>query len=332
MAVNVLNQLVSERFAAYHSDCVEGCKGIPDNSIDYIIFSPPFESLYTYSASDRDMGNSKSSTEFYDHYQFLLAELFRVLKPGRLLSFHCMNLPTSKTRDGYIGIRDFRGELIRMKQASGFIYHSEVCIWKDPVTAMQRTKALGLLYKQIRKDSAMSRQGIPDYLVTMRKPGVNPDPVNHYAPGDKQAEEGKVFSVSEWQKFASPVYGPDMPCDVWMPGLLVLSPATDTLADNYPEPVWMDINPSNTLQFRSAREHADERHVCPLQLQVIERGVKLWTNPNDIVLSPFMGIGSEGYVSIQQGRRFVGFELKESYYKQASRNLAAAPVQQPSLF
>lgn len=308
----VLNQFLDgSNFAAYHADCVEGVKGLPDNSVDYIIFSPPFASLYVYSASDRDMGNSADMEEFAVHYNFLISELYRVLKPGRLLSFHCMNLPTSKAWHGYIGIQDFRGDLIRAKQKAGFIYHSEVCIWKDPVTAMQRTKAIGLLYKQLRKDSCMSRQGIPDYLVTMRKPGENPEPVNHYYPPhadgisleEKRAameNQDKVFPVNLWQQYASPV--------------------------------WMDINPSDTLQYRSARDHADERHICPLQLEVIRRAVRLWTNPKDVVLSPFMGIGSEGYVAIQEGRRFLGFELKESYFRQATSNLHSATSSPERLF
>jgi len=279
----VLNQVVNDRFALYHSDCVEGVRGLPDASVDYTIFSPPFSSLYTYSNSDRDVGNVRDENDFAEHFGHLIPELLRATKPGRLLSFHCMNLPTSKERHGYIGISDFRGNLIRLFQQHGWIYHSEVVIWKDPVTAMQRTKALGLLHKTIRKDSSMSRQGIPDYLVTMRKPGVNPDPIEH------TSEE---FPVSLWQRYASPV--------------------------------WMDINPSDTLQFKSARENDDERHICPLQLQVIERALKLWTNPNDVVLSPFAGIGSELYVALQEGRRAVGFELKKSYYEQATRNLAAA--------
>lgn len=264
-------------------DCVELTKELKTDSIHYSIFSPPFASLYTYSASERDMGNCRTHSEFFQHFQFLAGELLRVTMPGRLLSFHCMNLPTSKERDGVIGITDFRGELIRIFQALGFIYHSEVCIWKDPVTAMQRTKALGLLHKQLKKDSCMSRQGIADYLVTMRKPGENPERVTH---------TGESFPVGVWQKYASPI--------------------------------WTDINPSDTLQRESAREQADERHICPLQLQVIRRAVELWTNPHDLVLSPFAGIGSEGYVAIQEGRRFIGIELKESYFKQAVANLKAA--------
>lgn len=274
-------------------DCVEQVRTLPDESVHYSIFSPPFASLYTYSNSERDMGNCRDHEEFATHFGFLITELYRVLKSGRLVSFHCMNLPTSKERDGYIGIRDFRGMLIKMFQDAGFIYHSEVVIWKDPVTAMQRTKALGLLHKTIRKDSSMSRQGIPDYLVTMRKPGDNAEPIAH------TSEE---FPVSVWQRYASPV--------------------------------WMDINPSKTLQYQSAREEKDERHICPLQLQVIERGVELWTNPGDTVLSPFAGIGSEGHVSVKMRRKFIGVELKKSYYEQACRNLDAATVEsgQMSIF
>lgn len=264
-------------------DCVTRLREIETDSVGFSVFSPPFASLYTYSNSDRDMGNSRDDAEFMEHFGFMLKELYRVMMPGRSVSFHCMNLPTSKERDGYIGIRDFRGDLIRAFQDVGFIYHSEVTIWKDPVTAMQRTKALGLLNKQKNKDSAMSRQGIPDYLVTMRKPGDNPVPVSH---------TNKDFPISVWQRYASPV--------------------------------WMDVNPSRTLQYRNARDNEDERHICPLQLDVIERAVKLWSAPGDLVLSPFAGIGSEGYVAVRNGRRFVGIELKPSYYRIACKNLEEA--------
>ena len=280
--MNCLNQVVTDRYAAYHGDAVEVLKGIPDQSIGYSIFSPPFASLYTYSNSPRDMGNCRSHEEFFEHFKFLIAELRRVMKPGRNVSFHCMLMPTSKERDGYIGLRDFRGELIRAFQAEGFIFHSEVVIWKDPVTAMQRTKALGLLHKSVRENSAMCRQGIPDYLVTMRAPGES----------ERVKHDAADYPVDLWQKVASPV--------------------------------WMDINPSDTLQYRSAREHDDERHICPLQLEVIRRGVMLWTNPGEVVLSPFMGIGSEGYVSLELGRKFIGVELKTSYFEQSCRNLEAA--------
>ena len=282
-----------ESWTMHLGDCVDITSGLESESVGYSIFSPPFASLYTYSNSDRDMGNAKSRTEFYTHFSYLITELFRVIQSGRLVSFHCMNLPTSKTHDGYIGITDFRGDLIRMFESAGFIYHSEVVIWKDPVTAMQRTKAIGLLHKQIVKDSAMSRQGLPDYLVTMRKPGENKKPISgefdHWA-GDDFTSQGR-YSIDVWQRYASPI--------------------------------WMDINQSNTLQYRSARDHKDERHICPLQLDVIHRALQLWSMPDDIVLSPFAGIGSEGYEAIKMGRRFIGAELKESYYRQAVRNLAA---------
>jgi len=255
------------------------------------VFSPPYSSLYTYSNSDRDMGNCKNDGEFYKHFKYLVDELLRVTKPGRLLSFHCMNLPSSKQNHGYIGIRDFRGELIKIFTDAGWIYASEVCVWKDPVVAMQRTKALGLLYKQLKKDSVMSRQGIPDYVVTMRKPGENADPVT---------KDPDSFPVGKWQKYASPI--------------------------------WTDINQSRTLNYREARENDDERHICPLQLDVIERCVELWSNPGDLILSPFAGIGSEGYVSIQMGRRFAGVELKRSYFEIASKNLDHARLDQGEMF
>ena len=285
--MNVLNQASGDNYTVFHGDCVDVLKGIPDASIDYSIFSPPFASLYTYSNSPRDMGNVRNDAEFFEHFAFLVAELRRVMKPGHNVSFHCMLMPTSKERDGYIGLKDFRGDLIRAFQAHGFIYASEVCIWKDPVTAMQRTKALGLLHKTVRTNACMSRQGIPDYLVTMRAPGEMVDKVTH---------QPDQYPVDKWQKVASPV--------------------------------WMDIDPSDTLQYRSAREHDDERHICPLQLEVIRRGIDLWTNPGDVVLSPFTGIGSEGFVAVEMGRKFVGAELKQSYFEQAARNLAAAEQEQ----
>ena len=302
--MRVIDQKITENYALYHGDCVEVVKGIPDDSVHYSIFSPPFASLYTYSSSERDMGNCKGIDDFVTNFKFLVKELYRVIMPGRLLSFHCMNLPTSKQNDGYIGIRDFRGELIKAFQNEGFIYHSEVCIWKDPVIAMQRTKALGLLHKQIVKDSCMSRQGIPDYLVTMRKPGENTEPVSGeltYFCGDQSTfkSTGRL-SIDIWQRYASPV--------------------------------WMDINPSNTLQKNSAREDKDERHICPLQLEVIERALQLWTNPGDTVLSPFGGIGSEGYTSVKMGRKAVLIELKESYFGQMKRNMAAAVIKNDNLF
>lgn len=289
--MNVLAQTITDKWAIYNADCIELAKVIPDNSIDFTIYSPPFEQLFTYSNSDRDFGNSKSSSEFHQHYEFLIKDSLRMMRPGRLVAVHCMNLTTSKANDGFIGIRDFRGDIIRAHQKAGFIYHSEVCIWKDPVVAMQRTKALGLLHKTIKKDSSMSRQGLADYLVIFRKPGVNDKPISH------TAEE---FPVQMWQRYASPV--------------------------------WFDIDQSRTLNFRDAREEDDVKHICPLQLDVIERAMDLWTAPDDLVFSPFTGVGSEGYTAVKMGRRFIGSELKPSYYEQAVKNMADAKSRNMDLF
>jgi len=288
----VPNQVITKDYAIYKGDSCEILPKLPSDSVHYSIYSPPFGALYVYSNSDRDLGNVRSDEEFFDHFQFIGKELYRVLMPGRLMSFHCMNLPTSKEKDGYIGLKDFRGELIRFFQEIGFIYHSEVCIYKSPVIAMQRTKALGLLHKQLKKDSAMSRQGIPDYLVTMRKPGDNPEPISH---------TDESFPVRVWQRYA--------------------------------DPIWTDINQSDTLQYKSARDEKDERHLAPLQLKVIQRGIELWSNPGDTVLTPFMGIGSEAYMAVKMNRRAVGIELKDSYYRQAVANVKEATKErQPDLF
>lgn len=272
-------------------DCVPHVAALPDAHVDFSCYSPPFASLYTYSASEHDMGNCRDHDTFFEQYSFLLRELLRATKPGRLSSVHCMIMPTSIVRDGVIGLTDFPGRIIAAHQAAGWVYHADVTIWKDPVTAMQRTKALGLLWKQIQKDSCMSRMGLPDRVLTFRKPGTNPTPVSH---------SKSEFPVLQWQKWASPV--------------------------------WDDINPSDTLQYQSAREAEDERHICPLQLEVTRRCVRLWSNPGDLVLSPFAGIGSEGHVALQEGRRFLGFELKPSYYQQAVANLEAACSKQAVLF
>lgn len=286
----------TDKFEAHLGDCIDVAKETESESVDYTIFSPPFASLYTYSNSDRDMGNAKDGREFETHFKFLIPELYRITKAGRLLSFHCMNLPAMKERDGYIGMKDFRGDLIRMFQECGWIFHSEVCIWKDPLTEATRTKALGLMHKQLCKDSTMCRQGIPDYLVTMRKPGDNPDmvakPEGMESFAGENEPKGGVYSHEVWRRYASPV--------------------------------WMDIRQTRTLAKQAARDSKDERHICPLQLDVIERCVQLWTNTGDLVYSPFMGIGSEGYVALQMGRRFKGSELKRSYWTQACKNLARA--------
>lgn len=321
---NVLAQEITDRYAIYHADCVDVLAMLPDNSVHFSVFSPPFASLYTYSASPRDMGNVASHAEFHEQHMFMLRELFRVLKPGRLASIHCMQLPTSKMRDGFIGLSDFRGQLVRACQEVGFVFHSEVAIWKDPVQAMQRTKALGLLHKQIRKDSAMSRQGINDYLITMRKPGVNAEPISH---------TDETFPVDLWQRYASPVWATiedhASTLSTGFHGAKVDNPRaalSGICRDDMGRAMTLgpDINPSDTLQFRSAREADDEKHICPLQLEVIRRAILLWSNPGDVVLSPFAGIGSEGHVALHEGRAFIGAELKASYFEMARQNLARA--------
>lgn len=287
--MKVLNQVIKERYALYNGDSAEVMQGLPSDSMDYSIFSPPFESLYTYSDSDRDLGNCRNEEEFYQQFDFIAKELYRIIKPGRLISVHCMDLPASLNNDGFIGLKDFPGKLIKVFEKVGFIYHSRVTIWKDPVVAMQRTKALGLLHKQIKKDSAMCRQGIADYIITLRKPGENKERITH---------TNETFPVEKWQQYASPV--------------------------------WMDINQSNTLNRKSARDERDEKHICPLQLDVIERCIELWTNEGDTVFTPFLGIGSEAYQALKMNRNAVGVELKESYFEQAVKNCENAltsPVQ-----
>jgi hypothetical protein len=344
--VKVLDQAQGENWALYQADTVEAIRGIPDESVGYSIFSPPFASLYTYSASERDMGNARTHAEFHEHLSFLLGELLRITKPGRLLSMHCMLLPTTKARDGEIGLIDFRGELIRASVEAGWIFHSEVTIWKDPVTAMQRTKALGLLHKQLKKDSCMSRQGIPDYLCTFRRPGENLERVTHpdtitemrSASGadDSYLIVSPIFPVERWQRWASPIWSvtEERDWNGFQPW------ATASGVDDEGFAVYCSPNESNqdkrgilagdTLQRESAREERDERHVCPLQKEVIRRGVLLWSNPGDVVFDPFAGIGSAGFVACREGRKFIGIELKRSYYEQAVKNLRGA-LKQTSL-
>lgn len=295
--MKVKDQSITDRYSIYNGDSCEVLQGIPDNSIGFEIYSPPFMSLYTYSNSERDLGNTKNDDEFYEQFKFIAKELYRVLAAGRLMSVHCMDVPAMKEKDGYIGLKDFSGELIKMFTDIGFIYHSRVTIWKDPLIEATRTKALGLLHKQIEKDSTMSRNGLPDYLITFRKQGINEVPIAHpegfvrYFGDEEPDKRGGVYSHQVWRKYASPV--------------------------------WMDINQSNTLNKTSAREDADEKHICPLQLDVISRAIELWSNPDDIVLTPFGGIGSEAYKAIEMGRRAVAIELKESYYRQMQLNLEA---------
>lgn len=292
----------SSPFKLYHADCVEVLKNMPGESIHFTMYSPPFVSLYTFSDDPRDLSNCKEVRIFFKHYDFVVAENFRVMKPGRLVSVHCMQLPSSKARDGFIGISDFRGDVVRAHQKQGFIFHSEVCIWKNPVTAMQRTKALGLLHKQVLKDSAMSRMGLADYIVTFRKPGDNAEPIQ----GPFEEYHGEGPPPKRKPKQDSTHVADSYSVKVWQ---------------NYASPVWSDINQGDVLSYKKARAEADERHISPLQLTPIRRCYELWTNEGDVVLSPFAGIGSEGVVALQMSRKFIGVELKESYYKQALYNL-----------
>lgn len=312
---SVINQASGEGWTLVHGDCIDVARGLPDNSLHYTIYSPPFQSLYTFSDDPRDLSNCIDDETFWKHYRFLIAELARATMPGRLTTIHCMQLPMSKARDGVIGLRDFRGEIIRAHQEAGLVYHSETLIRKDPVAAMQRTKAIGLLHKQVVKDSALSRMAVADYMVTMRKPGDNPEAVAggfdaYYGddpsmpaqdPGHGARHVADSYSVKVWQRYA--------------------------------EAVWMDINQSDVLSHRAARAVEDERHISPLQLTPIRRCLQLWSNPGDVVFSPFAGIGSELYCALEMGRRAIGAELKASYFDQAVDNLRElqARLQAPSI-
>lgn len=287
--MNILDQYQTDRYSLFNGDTTEIITAFPDNSMGMEIFSPPFSSLYTYSNSDRDLGNSRNDEEFFTHFEFISKELYRILKPGRIMAVHCMQIPAMKERDGYIGLKDFRGDLIRLFQKCGFIYHGEVTIWKDPVVEMQRTKALGLLHKQIKKDSSRTRMGLPDYIIFMRKDGENENPIEH---------TNETFPVDLWQDYASPVWR------------------------EYASPVWWNINQSNTLN-RMFDDEESERHICPLQLDVIERCLKLYSNECDTVFTPFMGIGSEVFQSVKMGRKGIGVELKREYFQQAVSNMKA---------
>ena len=302
--MKVLDQASGENWTLWNADCIEVVNSLPDNSLHLSIFSPPYASLYTYSNSDRDMGNSANDQQFYEHFDFLIAGLLRATKPGRIVCVDVMNIPAMKERDGYIGLKDFRGDIIAAFQKAGFIFHSEHCAWKDPLIEATRTKALGLMHKQLCKDSTRSRAGIPQYLLAFRKDGENPEPVAHnngleYFIGENEPTHG-TLSHERWRRYASPV--------------------------------WMDINFSNTLNAKAAREAEDERHVCPMALDLIERAVQLWSNPGDVIFDPYSGVGSTGYVAIKAGRKFVGSELKTAYFNQAVKNIGSARTSHGSLF
>ena len=296
--VELISQEVSDNFALYNGDCCEVMEGIPSDSVGMSVFSPPFADLYSYSNSERDMGNSKDYGEFFDHFSKLISELYRVLIPGRIVAVHCMDLPSMKEKDGVIGIKDFTGDIVRAFQSESFIYHSRTLIWKDPLIEATRTKAIGLMHKQLQKDSTRSRCGLPDYVLAFRKPGDNPLPVDHpdgltsYAGSDDPGGSGVQRSHNIWRRYASPV--------------------------------WMDIRQSNTLNKKGAREEDDEKHICPLQLDVIDRCLTLWSNAGDTILTPFMGIGSEVYCSIKSDRKAIGIELKSSYFNQSLKNAQKA--------
>lgn len=310
--MKAVNQKITDEYAIYQGDSCELMQEIPDESIDFGIHSPPFIGLYKFSNSDRDISNNEGES-FWQHYGFIIDQLFRITKPGRLHCVHCMQLPTSKTKDGFIGIRDFRGDIVRAYLKAGWIYHSEVCIWKDPVVAQQRTKSLRLLHKQIVKDSSMSGQGLADYVLTFRKPGDNECHISGcfndwIGEGDGPSRDKYTFSddnrnwysIEVWQKYASPVWG--------------------------------DIRQGRTLQYRGGRDQKDEQHIAPLQLDVIERCLDLWSLPGETVFTPFMGIGSEVWCAVNKGRKGIGIELKQSYYDQSIRNLNELKNKTANLF
>lgn len=316
--MKAVDQVITERYAIYQGDCCELIKGLPDASVHFGIHSPPFEGLYKFSNDERDISNNEGPL-FWEHYGFLIAEILRVTKPGRLHGVHCMQLPTSKNRDGFIGMRDFRGEIIRAYLDAGWILHSEICIWKDPVVAQMRTKSIRLLHKQVAKDASLSGQGLADYMVMFRKPGDNEVPISgmfdrFIGPdsGDSGLDVSEDGYVAYCRQLAIEGRTP-WPFEMWR---------SVSVWQRYASPVWSDIRQTRTLQYRMARDHKDEQHISPLQLDVIERCVELWSLPGETVLTPFLGIGSEVYSAVEMGRKGVGFELKPSYFKQAVRNIA----------
>lgn len=313
MTIKAVEQVITDDYAIYQGDSCEIIRAIPGDSIHFGIHSPPFEGLYKFSNFDRDISNNDGPA-FWEHYAFLIQELLRVTMPGRLHSVHVMQLPMSKIRHGNIGMRDFRGEVIRAYEDAGWIFHSEVCIWKDPVVAQQRTKSIRLLHKQIVKDSTISGQGLADYIVTFRKPGENPEPVS----GCFDSYHGADGTEPDFSKYTTPNDGRNWySIEVWQ---------------RYASPVWMDINQTRTLQYRGGRDEKDEQHISPLQLDVIERCIDLWSNPGDTVLTPFLGIGSEVYCAAAMGRKGIGIELKPSYFAQAVRNLTSIQRETDGLF
>ena len=285
--MTILAETKGERFYVANADCVEFLAALPDASVGFSVYSPPFAHLFVSSDSERDMGNVANEAEFKALYAHMVREKLRVTKPGRLTAVHCSDLPRTKSMHGVVGLYDFPADIREVHEAAGWTFHSRITVWKDPVVEMQRTKALGLLYKQIQTDATRNRQGMADYVMVFRK-----TPEDEARDTDRVGHDAKLFPVDQWQQWASPV--------------------------------WMDINQTNVLNVKLAREEKDERHLCPLQLDLIERAIRLWSNPGDTVLSPFTGIGSEGVMALKAGRRFIGSELKETYYRQAVKNLIEA--------
>ena len=318
-------------WAIHNSDCIEGMHAMPEHSVDCMVTSIPFGDLFVYSSSERDLGNAGEGRAFMDQYRFFAEALTRVMKPGRIACIHVTDLPTRKGKHGYIGLSDFSGEVIRAHEAAGMIYHGRVTIWKDPVVEMQRTKAIGLLYKQIRKDSAMNRIGMPDYVLFFRAPGENQDRIEHVAPGDAKTA---LPIVKAWlhemhrQGLAS-----ETPTDEQIKALLPHCEFDVYEWQKLASPVWMKIQQGNVLNgWRGAKAENDEKHVCPLQLDVIENCLRLYSKPGDVVMDPFNGIGSTGYVAVKMFRRYLGFELKPEYAEMADLNLKDAEASMGGLF
>jgi hypothetical protein len=314
-------------WAIHNSDCIEGMYAMPESSVDCAIFSPPFGDLFVYSDSERDLGNAGTGDAFMRQYRFFADALTRVMKPGRMTCVHCTDLPMRKGRDGAIGLYNFSGDLIDAHSHAGMIYHGRVTIWKDPVVEMQRTKALGLLYKQIRKDSAMNRVGMPDYMLFFRAPGDNPDRIEHAAPGDVEA----IRIARNWfQEMRRHGLASGVPSDEALAELIKHAEFDVYEWQKLASPVWMNIQQGNVLN--RMKGDGDERHVCPLQLDTIENCLRLYSKPGDTVMDPFNGIGSTGYQAIKMFRRYLGFELKPEYAKQASSNLKEAENSVGDLF
>ena len=302
-------QIVAEQYTLINGDCIEACRQLPDETVGFSLFSPPFCDLYSYSDHPADMGNAKSYAEFFEHFGFLVEQLYRLTLPGRVCAVHCMDLPTHKRSGEEIGLRDFPGDIIRCYQEHGWTYHSRFVVWKDPLVAATRTKAIGLAHKQIVKDSSMCRTGIPDYILAFRKPGANPVPVSH--------------------KDGLTTYHGSRPVPGGLNGFLAAKDQSKNkrshwIWQQYASPVWMDIRQTRVLPYREGREHDDEKHICPLQLDAVERCIELWSAPGDVVLEPFMGVGTVPYVAVKNGRKAIGVELKASYFKQAVRNVRQA--------